>query len=68
MASTVPVPNIQRAPQETTSGAEASTPSGSVPIQIILDDYILGQAMVSINRKMNILGYGDAGGSLHGIR
>ena len=68
MASTVPVPNIPRAPQETTSGAEASTPSGSVPIQIILDDYVLGQAMVSINRKMNILGYGDAGGSLHGIR
>lgn len=68
MASTVPVPNVPKQSTEASSGTESPASSDTVPIQIVLDDYILGQAMVSINRKMGVLGYGDAGGSLHGIR
>lgn len=68
MASTVPIPNIPKAAPEASSSTESPASGGSVPIQIVLDDYILGQALVSINRRMGILGYGDAGGSLHGIR
>jgi hypothetical protein len=40
----------------------------SVPIQIVLDEYILGQALVKIDRKNNMFNYGEPNGPLHGIR
>jgi len=40
----------------------------SVPVQIVLDEYVLGQALVKIDRNNNILNYGEPSGPLHGIR
>ena len=69
VASTQPI-TYSNPPEPVTTRqmADMSQNTTMQPIQIVLDDYVLGQALVNLNRKMRVLGYADADGSLHGIR
>lgn len=68
MNMTTPIPYIPPSPASASPTRGESAGESVQPIQIVLDDYILGQALVKLNRQGRVLGYQEPGGPRNGIR
>ena len=71
LATTIPVPYQPSANQSVEapqSGLYRAGGNDTVPVQIVLDEYILGQALINVTRRSSAYQYGEPAGPLHGIR